>query len=330
MTTGQLQGTSLAIHKELRRRGIAVTGYRAGRTSCIVFEYAGQTRFITGSAPDIASGTSRVIVDNKELVGRLLSQSGEFDEWLIPSLVVHDRGAAEGFLREYGVAVVKPIDAAHGDGVTTGVCDAAGLERAIDWAQQHTKGGGVLMQRHVEGGDYRFIVIDGEVVAAIQRCPAEVEGDGVHTIEELIIRDNENNPRRGRRPYEKAMDPIKMEAVRAFLSDDELYRIPADGERVQVTGVANISSGGYAIECLNEVPDKVKQMAVRVAAYFGLFICGVDVMASDDFREVKLIELNASPALMPYYNPLIGTPANVPSIYIDKLLAAYDRTSSFD
>lgn len=166
------------------------------------------------------------------------------------------------------------------------------------------------------------------MVTAIQRCPAEVWGDGMQTVRELIDRDNATNPRRGQLPHEKSMNLIDLEAVRAFLSDAELRYIPPDGARVQVTGVANISGGGYAIECLNEIPDEVKWMAVQVIEYFGLFICGVDIMAPDNFRGAKLIEINASPGLMPYYDPPVGMPANVPAVYVDKLLAAYKRTAS--
>lgn len=202
------------------------------------------------------------------------------------------------------------------------------MRQAVKRAQQYARKEGVLLQRHIEGNDYRLIAIDGEVVTAIQRCPAEVWGDGMQTIRELIDRDNATNPRHGQLPHEKSMNLIDLEAVRAFLSDAELRYIPPDGARVQVTGVANISSGGYAIECLNEIPDEVKWMAVQVTEYFGLFICGVDIMAPDNFRGAKLIEINASPGLMPYYDPLVGMPANVPAVYVDKLLAAYKRTAS--
>ena len=85
------------------------------------------------------------------------------------------------------------------------------------------------------------------------------------------------------------MNLIDLEAVRAFLSDAEW---------------------------------------LQVTEYFGLFICGVDIMAPDNFRGAKLIEINASPGLMPYYDPLVGMPANVPAVYVDKLLAAYKRTAS--
>ena len=51
-------------------------------------------------------------------------------------------------------------------------------------------------------------------------------------------------------------------------------------------------------------------------------------MAPDNFRVAKLIEINASPGLMPYYDPLVGMPANVTAVYVDKLLAAYKRAAS--
>ena len=117
--TNQLQGASLAIYNELKKRSIPVVGYKSGGVSCIAFRYAGRMRFIMGSSPDVSNGTGRLISDNKELTDKLLVQSGEFDRGSAPSVVVADTATAEQFLKEQGVAVMKPIDAAHGDGVTT-------------------------------------------------------------------------------------------------------------------------------------------------------------------------------------------------------------------
>ena len=103
------------------------------------------------------------------------------------------------------------------------------MRQAVKRAQQYARKEGVLLQRHIEGNDYRLIVIDGEVVTAIQRCPAEVWGDGMQTIRELIDLDNMTNPRCGQLPHEKFMNLIDLEAVRAFLSDAELRYIPPDG-----------------------------------------------------------------------------------------------------
>lgn len=169
-----------------------------------------------GSSPDVSNGTGRSISDNKELTDKLLVQSGEFERWPVPSVIVGDIAVAEQFLEEQGVVVVKPIDATHGDEVTTNIRRIDELQQAVKRAQQYARKGGVLLQRHIEGNDYRLIVIDGEVVAVIQRCPTEVWGDGVHTTRELIDLDNMTNPRCGQLPHEKSMNLIDPEAVRAF------------------------------------------------------------------------------------------------------------------
>lgn len=41
--TNQLQGTSLAIYNELKKRSIPVVGYKSGGVSCIAFRYAGRS-----------------------------------------------------------------------------------------------------------------------------------------------------------------------------------------------------------------------------------------------------------------------------------------------
>lgn len=143
--TNQLQGTSLAIYNELKKRSIPVVGYKSGGVSCIAFRYAGRMRFIMGSSPDVSSGTGRSIADDKELANKLLVQSGEFDQWLAPSMAVSDAAAAEQFLKEQGVVVVKSIDAAHGDGVTINIRHIDELQQAVKRAQQCARKEGVLL-----------------------------------------------------------------------------------------------------------------------------------------------------------------------------------------
>ncbi|MDO4781570.1 MAG: hypothetical protein Q4A34_04265 [Candidatus Saccharibacteria bacterium] len=320
-----LTGTSLAIYHELQKRGIVPKSHRSSGVSCLSFPYAGRTRFITGSSPDLSAATGRTIVDRKDLVHAILADWSEFVKWLVPSELYSDDDQAAAFLSQHDTIVVKPTDAAHGDGVVMNVDSSEKLAKAVAYAQQYSKKGEVMLQRQMSGGDYRLIVIDGEVVAAIQRCPAKVYGDGIHTIAELVLMDNANNPHRGKRPYEKSMDPISMAAVEKYLTQEELQRVPAVSEAVQVVGTANICTGGYARECLSAIPEDIVRMAVSVTQHFGLFICGVDIIAQDGFGEAKLLELNASPGLMPYYDPLYGNPANIPELFVRRLLAAYDQ-----
>ncbi|NDK10311.1 hypothetical protein GW846_06070 [Candidatus Gracilibacteria bacterium] len=43
-----------------------------------------------------------------------------------------------------------------------------------------------ILQRFVEGDDYRIVVLDQEVIASYRRLPLSVEGDGVHSIIQLL------------------------------------------------------------------------------------------------------------------------------------------------
>lgn len=81
--------------------------------------------------------------------------------------------------------VVKPNFGSLGKGVTTDIKNKSELKAAI----QHVRDldyGDVVIERFVQGVDYRIYVVDNQVVGAIKRVPANVVGDGQHTIEQLI------------------------------------------------------------------------------------------------------------------------------------------------
>jgi len=111
------------------------------------------------------------IAGDKPLAYRLLAADG------IPVaehvVVRHDDLAgAEEFLRCLAApCVVKPaLDGAAGAGVTTGVVDrrhlAGALARAGAWSVD------VLLERQVEGGSYRLLYFDGELLDAVLRGPS--------------------------------------------------------------------------------------------------------------------------------------------------------------
>ena len=55
---------------------------------------------------------------------------------------------------------------------------------AIQEAFQHDDT--VIIEEFIEGKEYRFLLIDNEVVGVLHRVAANVVGDGKHSIEELI------------------------------------------------------------------------------------------------------------------------------------------------
>ena len=80
--------------------------------------------------------------------------------------------------------VVKPARGEQGEGITVGVTSADDLDAALARAREQYPD--VLIEQRAPGDDLRLVVIDGEVVAAAMRRPAEVVGTGRHTVRDLI------------------------------------------------------------------------------------------------------------------------------------------------
>ena len=70
--------------------------------------------------------------------------------------------------------------------------------QAFEAARKHS--GQILVEKHVEGRDYRLVGFNGELIWAIERVPGGVMGDGQHTVAQLLQRRNAD-PRRGSGQY---------------------------------------------------------------------------------------------------------------------------------
>ncbi|MFZ1812544.1 MAG: hypothetical protein WAU02_03445 [Candidatus Saccharimonadales bacterium] len=325
MNTLKLKITSRSIYDELALRGIDVSVDEGLKAPLLTFMYNDRVRSIAGANPDISSATSVTIANNKRLTYALASR---YTSIVVPATITyHDDTQAADFLRQYGRVVVKPVDGAHGNGVTTNVTDSATMTEAIETAKLHSDSQIILLQEFVTGLDMRVLVIDGECVGAVRREPASVTGDGVHTVQELIQIENSHNPDRGEVAYTAKMNKIDLGAVARYLGSDELQVVPKRGELTQVVGTANIGTGGRAVECLQALPKAMIRHATEIARVGGMFICGVDFLYDEDHGEWRLIEINSSPSFGLHMMPSEGVP--IPDLahhYIDKLLAIYNKS----
>ena len=219
--------------------------------------------------------------------------------------------------------VVKPVDGNHGRGVTTNISSREDLERAYDRAKEHSRR--VIIEEYVRGGDYRFLVIDGELVAVAHREPAHVIGDCRHSIGELVERANED-PRRGY-GHEKVLTylEINAETERLMLERgiDRDTVLPAE-ERFDLTTTANLSTGGTAIDVTDQVHTFNRFLAERAARIVGLDIAGIDVIApnvTDPLTDSggAIIEVNAAPGFRMHLAPSDGHARNVAKHVVDML-----------
>ncbi len=224
--------------------------------------------------------------------------------------------------------VVKPLDGNHGRGVHTDLKDEAAFEAAFADAQEQSKNDWVVVEKHIVGRDYRFLIVDGTMVACAERVPAHVIGDGTSTVEQLVEKVNADE-RRGF-GHEKVLTRIVIDRRATELlaeAGHDLDSVPADGEFVRLALTGNMSTGGTSIDRTAEVhPDNV-EIAEQAAMVVGLDIAGIDFIAPDITQPVRedggaICEVNAAPGFRMHTHPTEGEGQFVARPVLDMLFPA--------
>jgi len=311
------------IFSELSKRDITAqpVSLLDGATM-LLFEYAGKLRSIAGTSPDLTSATGRTIANNKYATYVYANKLG----MTVPQTELYiDEAQANQFLEKYKHIVVKPLDGAHGHGVTINIETSDQLNSAI--AKAKAVSDALLLQQQVAGKDLRVLIIDGQLAAASERVPASVVGDGLSTTAQLIEKENSTNPLRGVN-YEKPLNKIDATAAMHYLGKVGMKVIPKKGETTQVVGTANIGTGGYAINRTDTLPPAIVDEAKKLASSIGVYTCGVDFLFDEDSQSWYFIEANSSPSFGLHLWPSKGEPVNVTETFVSRLLCSYDTQAA--
>ncbi|MEW6495074.1 MAG: acetate--CoA ligase family protein [Cyanobacteriota bacterium] len=230
----------------------------------------------------------------------------------------------------YPVAV-KPVAGHKGIGVTAEVQNEDELIFAFDRAveaipeNQVTE---VIVEKSIQGSDFRLLCVNGRFVAATERRPASVVGDGHSTIAELIRREN-RKPERSDSPT-SPMGKIQWdESMERYLEEQGLSTdtVIEQGRTVYLRKVANLSSGGLSIDATRTLhPDNII-LAQDIAQHFRLTCLGIDVIASSLGKswkagEFAIIEINAAPGISMHLRPAMGESVDVPCHILETFFAS--------
>lgn len=246
-----------------------------------------------------------------------------------------DFAAARAFAERIGYpVVVKPAMGVRGIGVVANIQDEQELQSAFDQLVKSRLGkDDFIVEQHVTGRDYRIVVVGDEVIAAILREPASVEGDGEHTVAELMVNKNvarRLNPHLWGRPI-KYGDAASYQLQRAGLS---LASVPEPGQKVLLSNSCSLSQGGDSIDVLDELHPAVKEACVQaVQAVPGLWFCGIDFLLEDHTKPLAqqragICELNAHAAIGNCEYPLYGSPRQVARTVMHQCVEHYGLSVS--
>jgi len=301
-----LKVTTRRIVDEFERQNIRYEIMFAEQSLVAFWDAAGNRQMIFSTVSHRSSTVSYIIANDKALTINVARSIG------IPLPITEkytDTDRARQFMRDHKRIVVKPVDASHGNGVTTDVTNNKTLSHALRYAHKYANT--VLLQQQVGGKDYRLLIINGKFSSAVERSPAAVIGDGTHTVRQLIHIENLSSYRAA--GYLKSACKISLEAAKIYL-EDELDSIPLDGVLVRCVGPANISMGGTISEATTTVSDAMIESAEHISKELKLEICGVDFMF--DGTNYYLLEINDTPGIDIHDDPFWGTKSDCFKAYV--------------
>jgi glutamate--cysteine ligase len=221
--------------------------------------------------------------------------------------------------------VVKPNTTNYGVGITIlrkGFTEAD-FVRALTTA--FGRDSSIVVEEFIEGIECRFLVVGGQCVAVLQRIPANVVGDGEHTVRELVNEKNDS-PLRGKghkTPLENIeIDEVEVDVLREQKLTPET--VLKKGHEVFLRRNSNISTGGDSIDYTDIVHEGYKRIAEKAAAAVDAKICGVDIICSDfenspEKSNYAIIELNYNPVLYFHNFPYEGENRDVGKYILDLL-----------
>ncbi|NBE81462.1 N-acetylglutaminylglutamine synthetase [Micromonospora rubida] len=278
------------VADEAMRRGIRVevTDPEWGE---LRLSNGGRTIVTRESLSELTSAVAMSRCDDKRVTRRILTEAG----LSVPrgrTATGDDADAA--FLAEVGRVVVKPARGEQGNGITVGVRTPEALATAVALARGFCPD--VLVEELHDGEDLRVIVIDHEVVAAAVRRPAQVTGDGVHDIAELIERQSR---RRAAATGGESRIPVD-DMTRDVLAEAgyELHDVLPEGTVLAVRRTANLHTGGTIHDVTGELHPEIAEACVAASRALDIPVTGVDLLVpAPDRPEHVFIEANERPGL---------------------------------
>ena len=276
------------------------------------FRKDGNTQYVKQATKTSLDNYSSILaMENKLVTKKILSEH----KIRVPKGTEYtsaDVAKADFLVHQGKPVVIKPNQTNFGLGITIlkENVDEQTYQRAIEIAFEFDST--ILIEEFISGKEFRFFVIGDEVVGILHRVPANVTGDGIRTIRELVELKNQD-PLRGK-GYRTPLEKIRLEEAEAMFlkqQNKDFSTIPASGEIVYLRENSNISTGGDSIDFTDDIPDSYKQIAVRAAKALNVVITGLDMIIPDVSAEATsdnyaIIELNFNPAIHIHCHPFKG------------------------
>ncbi len=257
----------------------------------VLFGFGIRQRRIWTAETDRTSAIAESIAQDKDLAKELLARFGiPVPEGVIARNLADALEAADDLGRP---VVTKPAEGSRGVAVSLALSTDAAIATAFALAQ--TIQSAVIVERYVEGTEFRLLVVDNRVVGATGALLFTVVGDGHHTVRQLVT------DALGAASSDlwvadaiAGHPTVKLALARQHVNYES---VPAAGHRVTLPHPAK-----YGEDVLARVHPDTLAMACLAVRVVGLDIAGVDLVARDISQPLAaqggaVLEVNAGPSL---------------------------------
>jgi cyanophycin synthetase len=220
-----------------------------------------------------------LLAGDKAAAARLLRARGlpvPLHEVVVTKEAAASAAASLGF-----PVVVKPLDAARGEGVTVDVESSAAAGAAFERAKAATRSRVVLVEKQVAGVCHRLFIVKGQLLYAVKRLPLYVTGDGTRSLAQLVKAGAAHDLKRPfwLRDGMATVDDAALAALKARGNAPD--SVPPRGARVYLRPIETTAWGGIDEDASAIVHPMNLAAAVAAAETFGLEVAGVDMITTD-------------------------------------------------
>ncbi|TBW28245.1 glutamate ligase [Gramella sp. KN1008] len=256
---------------------------------------------------------NHILCNNKRLCKENLKREG----FQTPAFQIFRKEDQFKDLRLKFPIVLKPLETNHGIGIYVNIQSEEDFLTSI--SELLSKYNEIMVEEFIDGPEYRFLVIERKLIGVIQRIPANLKGDGIHSLSELLQSKNKD---RGN-DYTKPLMKISEQDFQKYLENSQLKSdyIPARNEIHQICKISNLSKGGDSIDVTEEISLHHKQLAIDICEKFDLPFAGIDIIIPDlNKNYYEVLEINERPMISMHSYPYKGINRRAEKYLLEHLL----------
>lgn len=317
-------GHTLVIVKEAIKRNIPIKvikclGKPVNHFSIIV---KGRKKFFEALPTLDLDRVFEIDFDDKETLKQVLKENN----LPVPEgKVFSNQYAALNYMQQLGFPlVVKPRRGTQSKHVVVNIQNEKDFLSALKIVKQISSE--FIVERFVPGNVFRATLVDNDLVACCHREPANVIGDGEHSIAELIELKN-SNPLRGefnQRSFTLHKLIIEQAVYTLAKNGLTLQSIPAKEEKIYLAEKVTLTAGADIHDKTDEVHSANKDLLQKAAKTCKTPLVGLDFICQDVSlpyyeQDFAIIEANSVPYISMHHYPTTGKSRNVAGAILDYL-----------